>query len=390
MKLQIMMLGCTFVGTLMTQTTALAEDVSIAVNVTATIENNIAWWDVSNWGVEGRGWTNGLLHFYDRLPAEAEKTVPPAVWQLSRESAGMSARFITDARSIRVRYSLSSKDLNHGWGDMPNMSASGVDLYAKVQDPATGLMRWRWVGGNKPTTQTGEYCLAADLVAGKRLYVLNLPLNNGVDKLEIGVPAGSAFEPVLPRKSLPIVFYGTSIMQGGIASRPGLSIPAIIGRYFDCPILNYGFCGSARMEKEVVDLIAEHDAAAYVIDCEPNMTATDVSQRTEPLIQRLRKDHPVTPILLVEDHDLPSPELFEKGNSSINAKQAALRVVYEKLTAAGDKHLHYLPGRDLIGTDSEGTGDGVHPNALGMFRYGEAYKTALLEILGKPSTDKFK
>ena len=383
MKVSLLLPGCAIVGVLMTSSPVFAEDAAEPGKVTAKIEKNIAWRDAAEWGVEGRGWTTGLLRFYDRLPAKAEKAVPAGVWQFSRESAGMSVRFMTDATSIRVRYSLLSPNLNHGWGDMSNMSASGVDLYAQVQDAATGVTTWRFVGANKPATQTGEYCLAAGLLAGKRLYMLNLPLYNGVEKLEIGVPADAAFTPVLPRQSLPIVFYGTSIMQGGVASRPGLSIPAMIGRRLDCPILNFGFCGCACMEPEVVALIAEHDAAAYVIDCQPNMNATSTSKRTEPLIQRLRQDHPTTPILLVENHDYPAPELFPRETAAIAARQSALRAVYEKLVKAGDQHLHYLSGRELVGTDSEGTGEGVHPNALGMFRYSAAYETALREIRKK-------
>ena len=359
-----------------------AAETAVAGQVEAKVEGGIAWRDASQWGVEGRGWTTGLLRYYDRLPAKAEKTVGnPWIWQFSRESAGMSARFQTDATSIHVRYTLSSPQLDHGWADMPNLSASGVDLYTQIQDEATGTTAWRWVGANKPKTVTGTYCLATGLLPGRRLYVLNLPVYNGVEKLEIGVPDGASFTSVPPRRDPPIIFYGTSIMQGGVASRPGLTIPASIGRRLNRPVLNFGFCGCGRMDPPVVDLLAELEAAVYVIDCEPNMDAASVSQRTEPLVRRLRQAHPTTPILLVENHDHPTPELFPKDTAAIKASQTALRTVYDKLVQAGDKNLHYLPGKALIGTDGEGTGDGVHPNALGMARYCDAYEAALRGIL---------
>jgi hypothetical protein len=351
-------------------------------------EAGMAWYNPTHWGVEGRGWTNGLARYYDRLPAKAEKTVPGGVWYYSRQSAGLSARFATDASNIDVRYRLSSGDLSHGWADNANMSASGIDLYAQTSDATSGKPVWRWVGGNKPTSQSATNRLVGGLAQGRRLYVLNLPVYNGVESIEIGVPEGASFDPMPPRPEPPIVFYGTSIMQGGVASRPGLAIPAIVGRRLDRPVINFGFCGSGCMDAPVVELMAEINAAAYVIDCEPNMGADTVSQRTEPLVRLLRQAHPDTPILLVEDHESPSPELFPGAKASIQSKQAALRAVYDRLVKDGVKQLYYLPGKALIGDDSEGTGDGIHPNAIGMLRYADAYTAALTALFqGKKQTD---
>ena len=355
-------------------------------NQTATpakkVEPVLAWHNPTNWGVEGRGWTEGLARYYDRLPARAEKTVPRSVWGLSRESAGMSVRFETDAPWIYVRYRLTSSNLTHGWGDVANMNASGVDLYAQAPDPVTGKQVWYWVGGNKPATNNATDRLVNGLAPGKRQYVLNLPVYNGVESIEIGVPPSATFVGVPPRTDLPIVFYGTSIMQGGVASRPGLAISAFVGRRLDRPTINLGFCGSGKMDAPVVDLLAEIKAAAYVIDCAPNMWADTITERTEPLVRRLRQAHPETPILLVEHHDYPSPESLLPGeNKNIRERNVALRAAYDRLVKAGVKQLFYLPGRKLIGDDSEGTGDGVHPNALGTFRYVEAYTAALKDIL---------
>ena len=349
----------------------------VDAQVKIEVENGIAWRDPQAWGIEGRGWTNGLARYYDRLPAKAEETVPKLVWGFSRESAGMSVRFITDAKKIRVRYRLSSPASSHGWGDMSNMAASGFDLYARMRDDS-GEWIWRWAGGNKPTKQNSDNLLADGLAPGRRLYVLNLPVYNGVEKLEIGVNADAAFEPVSPRTAPPIVFYGTSIMQGGIASRPGLVIPAEIGRRLDRPVINLGFCGVGRMDAPVADLLAELNPAVYVIDCLPNMDAALVGKRTEPFVHRLRQAHPTTPILLVECHDYPSPGLFPSKDRALRQEQEALRAAYDRLVNNGVRNLHYLSGRELIGLDSEGTGDGIHPNALGTSRYVVAYEKALL------------
>ena len=344
------------------------------------------WHNVTNSDVEGQGWKDGLLRSFDRLPAKAENTVPKNVWSFSRESAGMSVRFITDATTINIRYSLKSGNLSHGWGDFSNMTASGFDMYALVPDRKRGGMTWRWVGGNKPKKQSATSCLADGLASGKRMYLINFPIYNGVEKLEIGVPVNAEFEIVAPRKDKPVVFYGTSIMQGGASSRPGLSISSRIGRALDIPVINLGFCGCGRMDMPVVELMAELDPAVYVIDCLPNMSAGLVEKRTAPLVRRLRKAHSDTPILLVEEHDHPSPLLFPAKAADIKKKQDALYAVYEKLVKSGVKNLYYLKGRELIGFDSEGTGDSIHPNDIGTSRYVSAYIKALSAILKKVHT----
>ena len=105
--------------------------------------------------------------------------------------------------------------------------------------------------------------------------------------------------PVGNRK--PLVFYGTSITQGGCASRPGMVHTAILGRWLDRPVINLGFSGNGTMDPEMADLMAELDPALYILDCLPNINAAQVAKRVVPFVRTLRKARPETPILLVED-----------------------------------------------------------------------------------------
>src|SRR5262249_38655970 len=158
-------------------------------------------------------------------------------------------------------------------------------------------------------------------------FLLYLPLYNGVKSLKIGVPRGAKIDkaPARPAHQKPIVVYGTSIVQGGCASRPGMVHTAILGRRFDWPVINLGFSGNGRMELEVAKLIAEIDAAAYVIDCLPNMGARGVAERTEPLVLALRKARPSTPIVLMEDRSVANADLLPGAARDTAAKRAALR-----------------------------------------------------------------
>jgi hypothetical protein len=76
---------------------------------------------------------------------------------------------------------------------------------------------------------------------------------------------------------------------------------AILGRKLEWPVINLGFSGNGTMDTEVAKLMGELDPAVYVLDCLPNMTAQQVTERAEPFIRTLLKAHPKTPVLLVED-----------------------------------------------------------------------------------------
>jgi lysophospholipase L1-like esterase len=323
---------------------------------------------------------DGLEGFYNRLPSRAKEKVGSGIWGYARHSAGLSVRFYTDATEVRVRYRLTLARVS-AFPDVSNVSTSGVDLYVQTTNAATVKPDWRWAGRSTQKAQDVTDVLAKGMTPGRRVCQIYLPLYNGVEKFEIGVAAGAQFESVAPRSEKPIVFYGTSITQGGVASRVGLAFPAILGRRLDMPIINLGFCGYGKMEGELADLLAELDLAIYVLDALHNMEPAAVTERAEPFIRALRKAHPETPILLVGFGDLPAVEIFP-GETAKRAKlNTALCVTYDKLVAEGFKHLYLLPGSALLGTDGEATGDGLHPNAIGMMRYADAYEPVLRTIL---------
>ncbi|MFT5129001.1 MAG: lysophospholipase L1-like esterase [Rhodothermales bacterium] len=333
--------------------------------------------NVSQWGVEGRAWPDEpRARYFDRLPASAQKQVRGPVWSLSRDSAGMMARFETDATTIWVDYTLLDKGL--AMPHMPATGVSGVDLYAR---DASG--KWRWVMVTKPTSQQVRVPIVRGLAPGKREYALYLPLYNGIDQLKIGVAKGAAFQGLTPRQQKPILFYGTSITHGACASRPGLVHTAILGRRFDRPVINIGFSGNGRMEAEVGALLTRVDPAIYVIDCNPNLNATQVRARCIPLVKQLRAARPDTPILLVEDRRNTNSWILPARASYHDANHQALRESYEQLVDEGIKKLFYLPGNDLLGDDSEGATDASHPNDLGFMRQADAFEPVLRKALAQ-------
>jgi hypothetical protein len=336
------------------------------------------YYDAKAMVVEGKGWTD-TERFYDRFPARAKDTVPENVWALSRHSSGFCVRFVTDSPKIAARWKVLNRNL--GMPHMPATGVSGLDLY--VNDNGV----WRWIANGRPSEQTTEALLAGGIPEGSHEYMVYLPLYNGTESLEIGiVPTATLSKaPARPAgKDKPVVFYGTSITHGGCASRPGMAYPAILARRINQPFINLGFSGSGKMEPEVGALVAELDAAVYVLDCLPNLTPALVTERVEPFVTALRAARPDTPIVLVENIVYQAGVFLPVYKTDYMAKNAELRAAYERLLAKGVKGLHYVPGEALLGNDGEATVDGVHPTDLGFLRMADALEAPLRKALERP------
>ncbi|MDP4250759.1 MAG: SGNH/GDSL hydrolase family protein [Bacteroidota bacterium] len=335
--------------------------------------------------LEGQAWPHEGKSFYDRLPAKAEPSVRHAVWELSRNSAGLKLRFITDADEIIVKYKVTgSLQMPH----MPATGVSGVDLYIKTIDG-----KWLWGAGKYSFGDTIVYrfkdLIANDQHVSNREYSLYLPLYNSVSWMEITVPEKSLFKPLPARRDKPVLIYGTSIAQGGCASRPGLAWTALLERKLDRPLINLSFSGNGRLDQEVLDLIAEVDAKIYVLDCLPNMvapafTTAELKKRVVHAIQLLQTKRPGIPILLT-DH----AGYTNEASSTVRQKQyqnanTALHEVFDSLVSTGYKNIYRLT-KEEIGLDIESTVDGIHPNDIGMMQYAVAYAKKIGSILNEPA-----
>ena len=310
--------------------------------------------------------------------------MPDAVWYLSRNSAGIAVRFVTDATSVACRWKLRSGNL--AMPHMPATGMSGVDLYIRMPEERQKPpgQQWHWVGAGRPAAQENEVRLAGGIPEGEDEFLLYLPLYNGVNSVEVGVPAEATIAPGperLGNRARPIVIYGTSITQGGCASRPGMAYPAILGRMLDWPTINLGFSGNGRMDAPVVDLMAEIDAAAYVIDTLPNMDPASVTERTGLLVARLREAHPDTPIVLVENIEYQASAVLPAPKRGYTSKNEALKAEYGKLREAGVTGLTYVEGDELFGNDGEATVDGTHATDLGFLRMAEGLVDIMRDVL---------
>lgn len=331
------------------------------------------WIDVNLLSVEGRGWTD-TEHLFDRLPARAKGIVNDEIWNLSHDSAGILVHFRSDTPELRVRGRLRKKQL--AMGHMPLSGVSGVDLYVRVEEG------WHWMASARPEDTT-ELSLVVfqDMPAQSRDFLLYLPLYNGTDALEVGVTKPSRCEPVV-RKEKPIAFYGTSIVQGACASRPGMAYVAILGRRLDWPTVNLGFSGQGRAEPEVGLLLSELDPQIFVLDCLPNLQPEEAG-RIEKFVSVLRRLRPITPIVLVQSLEYPGGRVIPMRKERHLKSNAILREIQARL-AHTDPNIHTVSSLDLIGADGEATVDGIHPTDLGMLRMADKMEPVLRRLLVRP------
>jgi hypothetical protein len=334
--------------------------------------DTLKWYHACELGMEGQGW-DLTIGRYDRLPARARAIVPEDVWERSRCPAGLCTHFKSDTTELHFKWTLENDPVV-----VPQMltpRASGIDLYA-----TDAQAHWRWVGCFPPQAQTSTASIDG-LLPGLRTYRVYLPLFNPVSELQIAVPDGAVLHPVVPRTVKPIVYYGTSIVHGAAASRPGMCHASLLGRRLNRPMVNLGFAGRGRMELPLAELLAELDPCVYLLDCLPNMTADLVNQRAYPFIQALRSVRPKTPIMLIEDRTYTNAWIVPGNRSENDARRSALRTVYRQLLDEGVTGLTYVEGEQLLGQDSEATVDASHPNDIGFWRLADALEPLIRPLI---------
>lgn len=312
--------------------------------------------------LEGTGIPDSLKeNRYDRLPLSYKEIVREEVWDLSKNSAGLSIRFHSNSTSLSVKWTvLNDFKMNH----MPETGIKGVDLYFKNNG------NWQYLNTGRPEGFENESLLMKNMTSEMREFKMFLPLYDGLVNIEIGIDSTSIIKKSLKNKSKPIVFYGTSITQGGCASRPGMAHTNIISRKLDVDCINFGFSGNGRMEQPIAEVIAELDPAFYVIECLPNiLTAEEITEKTIPLVKTIREKRPETPIIFVENFIYEPAALDKEINDHINTINTTIKNEYIKMMEGGFEHIFYISSENATGDDHEGTVDGAHFTDLGFIRY---------------------
>jgi len=266
---------------------------------------------------------------------------------------------------------------------MTFLGSSGFDLYRIENGQQV------FVSAMLPPIDTEKvFDAVADVTGeGKYEYILNFPLYDWVSELYLGLDKGAVLERGTPytASEKPVVFYGSSITQGGCASRPGLNYPAMLSRWLDMDFICLGFSGSAKAEPEMVRYLASMDASAFVLAYDGNAPDPAYLQATHaPLFKGIRAAHPETPIIITSNYYLGAKVETEANEKVCFERWAIVKKTYDDAVTAGDKKVWYLDPRGVFDAygGNDCTVDGCHSNDMGFYLMAKSAEPALREALG--------
>jgi lysophospholipase L1-like esterase len=327
-----------------------------------------------NVDVAGLPWFQENKGEFWRLPARSKDAFPAPVWNLALDPTGGRIRFRTDSSTVAVKLEWPRPP---GMRNMHAFGQSGVDLYV-------GDTYWSTATPDKDASpgKVYEHVYFKGQPRAMRDITIYLSLYSPVKVVEIGLDKDATVEKAKAfAVAKPVVFYGTSITQGGCASRAGMSYQAILGRRLNLNHVNLGFSGNGRGEAALARAVAEIDAAAFVLDfAQNNGSVESLAQVYDPFIAILREKHPDTPIVAIT----PIYAANEASGGQRNEQMRALiRKVVSARIGAGDTRLQLVEGTDLLGPSRvDGLVDGTHPNDLGFQWMADGLVERLRKLLG--------
>lgn len=321
--------------------------------------------------IYGFGWFKEDQSYY-RLPKKSFdviENINPKLNRLAVDTAGGQVHFVTNTTKLIIRVKLFRPNYL-SW--MTFTAQGGFDCY--VGSRYDNLLFYNTSRFDVNTTEY-EVELFSDTDQSEKLIVLNFPLYNGVVNLEIGLDSNAFLQsPPKLKHQEKLVIYGTSIVQGGCVSRPGLAYSNYLSRALNIETINLGFSGNAFGEVEVAEIIATlTDVKMFILDYEANAgTNGKLEAGLQDFICTLRKHHPDALIVVVSRIKY----LFDDLNSTLGNRRREIldfqKLLITNLINAGDKNLFFIDGSKLLGNDyHEFTVDSVHPNDIGMLKLGQ-------------------
>lgn len=352
-------------------------DKNMIVNTTIG-DAEVIWHDVKHSPFSLHGFHEPTASaFFHRVPADVAAATSPGVDKLSRESAGGRVRFSTDSPyiAIRAKYRIVGRSPH-----LTLLSSSGFDLYTDGEFGSRFIKEFPM-----PYNMTDYYEQIVKLDGGTmRSFTIHFPVHAVVETLEIGLKPGSALAPARPyRNILPVLFYGSSIVHGMAATRPGMIYPAIIARNLNLDFYNLGFAGQAKGEEVLARWMASLPMSVFVCDYDHNAPHAEHLEATHfPLYQTIREQNPHVPYIMITR---PNYWTCPCDQEAILRRRDVIMRSYLKARETGDKNVYFIDGLsfNFAPHTYEMTVDGIHPNDSGFIRMADGIGTVIRHILEK-------
>ena len=323
-----------------------------------------------------------------RIPQYLKDSVRTELWDRAKCTTGKAFRFATNSRAVAIRYNLLT---NMHMMHMADTGIKGCSLYIFDDDTHS----WQFVNCNRPVRKDTPIRPREDSIQSKVLvdrldgkmheYMLYLPLYDGVQWLEIGVDSSATVSlPMLnsPKVGKKLIFYGTSILQGGCATHPGMVATSLIQRDLDMECVNIGISGEGKMDYCMARAMATiPDVAAFILDPIPNCTKDMCDSLTYDFVNILRQARPDVPIFMVEGQMYSYAKYSGFYSKYLPQKNYEFHKNYLKLKAENPRNLYYIDCKGLYGPNNDGTVDGIHLTDLGFYYYAQKLEPYLKAVL---------
>ena len=305
---------------------------------------------------------------FRRMPESVARSVSEGVYSLHSNTTGGRVKFKTDSNYVAI--SAFVEPIGH-LTNMPLAGSTGFDLY--VKEDGCDIYRGTFI---PPCNVEDHFESVIDFDSTKtREITINFPVYTDVINLYIGISDASIIEKADSYKNeKPIVFYGSSITQGGCASRPGNIYPSIISRELGVDFINLGFSGNAKVEKEISEYIKNLNMSVFVYDYDYNAPTIEHLKNThEAMFVDIREKNNDLPIII-----MPRPKLYNFLTDEGKERFNVIKTTYENAVKRGDENVYFVSGDQLMNyAQSEGLVDNCHPNDFGFYSMAKA----LIDIL---------
>lgn len=352
-------------------------DKNMIVNTTIG-DVEVTWHDVRNDPFSLHGfWEPKTEPYFHRVPFDVAEATSEGVNKLSRESAGGRVRFSTNSPyiAVRAKYRVVGRSSH-----LSLISSAGFDLYLDGPFGSRFIKEFRM-----PYDMVDSYEQIIQLGGDTmRSYTINFPVHAVVETLEIGLKPDAEIDTATPYRDLdPVIFYGSSIVHGTAASRPGYIYPAIISRELNLDFRNIGFSGMAKGEEPLARWMATLPMSIFVCDYDHNAPTVEHLEATHfPLYEIIREKNPDVPYIMVTRPDYWT---LPRQQEHILRRRDVIMTSYLKARAAGDKNVYFIDGMSFnVGPHQyDASVDSVHPNDAGFIRMADSIGTFIRHILEK-------
>lgn len=346
--------------------------ITTSLSAYAQEESKLTFYPSAQFTLNGKVFTTAEK--FQRVDSTVYADLPAAVKNRLTHSAGLTISFKTNSKNIAAKWCVTSAKAANNLTPIAN---KGLDLYIKKDG------KWIFAGVGRPNKTCSEYTLVQNMDGTEKECLLYLPLYDELKSLEIGIDNEAKIVALDNPFKKRILIYGSSIVHGASAARPGIAYPAILSRRMGLDFINLGISGAAKMEPAAAKMVSDVTADAYIMDCAPNPTPEQIKARTEDFAKTIRKAHPNKPIIFIQSI------VREQGNFDLKVKETVSRqndeflAAFNRLKSAGMKDIYMIKADHLTGDDHETSTDGIHPNDLGFYRMANEIGSHLTKIFAQ-------